>query len=98
MKKPSVLVDEQREAETTDSVDALEHANAEIQASNVHRICSFPFPRSHIRMGLGLARRTGSGGCRSINRRVNIISNELILHRSVRKVPVVKVVGEKDRQ
>jgi hypothetical protein len=79
----------------TDPIDAFEHANAEIQAPNIHRICSLSLSGSHLRVGLGLARRTGSSGRRPINRRVNIISDEFILYRSVREAQWLKELVRK---
>jgi hypothetical protein len=83
----------------TNPVDALEHANAEVEAAHIHRISSFPFPRSHLRRELGLALHTRSSGCRSVDRGVNIIIDELILRNSfVREAQSLEEMVEKDGQ
>jgi len=76
------MVDNEKKTEITDPVDALEHANAEVEAAHIHRISSFPFPRSHLRGGLGPARHTRSSARRSADRGVDIVIEELILRDS----------------
>jgi hypothetical protein len=65
--------------EITNPVDALEHANAEVEAAHIHCISSFTFPGSHLSRGLRSARHSRSGGCRSVNRGVDLVIEELIL-------------------
>jgi hypothetical protein len=93
------LTDEEKRTEIPYPVDALEHANTEVEAAHIHRICSFSFPGSHLHGGLGLMWRTGSSGCRSVDRYVNIIVDELILRGpTVRKTPRLEEMVRKDGQ
>ena len=86
-----------KKTEITNPVDALEHANAEVEAAHIHRISSFSFPSSHLRGGLGLAQRTRSSGCRSVDRGVDIAIDELILRDSfVRETQWLKGILRKD--
>jgi hypothetical protein len=62
-----------KKTEITDPIDALEHANAEVEAAQIHCISSFTFPGSHLSRGLRPARHTRSGGCRSVDRGVDIV-------------------------
>ena len=87
-----------KETVFTNPVDPLEHANAEIEAAHIHCISSFPFPESHLSRGLGPARHTRSSGCRSVDRGVNIVIQELILQdSSVREARWLEIV-RKDGQ
>jgi hypothetical protein len=89
----------EKKTEITDPVDALEHANAEVEAAHIHRISSFPFPGSHLRGGLGPARHTRSSACRSADRGVNIVIEELILRdSSVREAQWLEEMVRKDGQ
>jgi hypothetical protein len=62
-----------------DPIDALEHADTEVKAAHIYRICPLPFPGSHFREWLGPTHRTWSSSRRSIDRRVSIIIHKLIL-------------------
>jgi hypothetical protein len=100
VREPQVcrLTDDKKKTEITNPVDALEHANAEVEAAHIHRIGSFPFPGSHLRGGLGPARHARSSGCRSVDRGVNIVIDELILRDpSVREAQWLEMV-RKDGQ
>jgi hypothetical protein len=73
------LVDRRIKDDDTDPIDALEHADAEVQTAHVYRICPFPFPRSHLHVRFGATQRTGSSSCRSVDCRVSIVVDKLIL-------------------
>ena len=88
-----------KKTEITNPVDALEHANAEVEAAYIHRISSFPFSGSHVREGLGPALHTRSSGCRPIDRGVNIVIDELILRdSSVREAQWLEEMVREDGQ
>jgi hypothetical protein len=92
------LTDDEKK-DITNPVDALEHANAEVEATHIHRIGSFPFPRSHLREGLGPARHTRSSDCRSVDRGVNIVIDEFVLRdSSVREARRLEEMVRKDGQ
>jgi hypothetical protein len=76
---PILLVNGWIDDGDTDPIDALEHADAEVQAAHVYRICPFPFPSSHLNGLLGATWRTGSGSRRFVDRRVGIVVDKLIL-------------------
>jgi hypothetical protein len=73
------LLTDDKKTEITNPVDALEHANAEVETAHIHRLGSFPFPGSHLRGGFRPARHTRSSDCRSVDRGVNIVVDELVL-------------------
>jgi hypothetical protein len=75
----TLLVKGRIEESDTDPIDALEHTDAEIQAAHVYRICPFPFSSSDLNRLLGATQRTGSSGRRSVDRRIGIIIDKLIL-------------------
>ena len=60
-------------------VHALEHFDAEVEAANVHRICPLSLPSSHFCERFGFAQRTGSSSHRSIDRRVGVVVDKLVL-------------------
>lgn len=64
------------------SIDAFKHPYAEIETAHVHRISPFPLNGRHLRMGLGVSRGTGCGGCRAVDRWLVVIVNELVLPRT----------------
>lgn len=93
------LIDDKKKTEITNPIDALEHANAEVEAAHIHRIGSFSFAGSHIRGGLGPVRHMRSSSCRSVDRGVDIIIDQLILRfSSVREAQWVEKMVRKDGQ
>jgi hypothetical protein len=78
-RQPIPLVNRRIEDGDTDPIDTLEHADAEVQAAQVYRICLFPFPSSHLNGLLGVTWRTGNSSRRSVDRRVGIVVDKLIL-------------------
>lgn len=78
-RQPILLVNVRIEDGDTDPIDALEHADAEVQAAHVYRICPFPFPISHLYGLLGATWATGNSSRRSVDRRVGIVVDKLVL-------------------